>query len=326
MEANRNHFKIALLWGGGLGDLLVLNPLVNALKSNKKCEIYFLTTASHLPGLAKEILGDIHIMKLSQNPVSIVTFINQYNRFFDIVYLGPYPTMKTSLLGSVLFPGTVWSRQHKKISPYILEQILADITCLDLPASDSKDFSKLLPWSIDHGEQLGNDLSPFLTLHPGSKEKWQTTRWHRENWRQLVRIIVSETDMNLILIGIESERGLIDQITHGLPDHTKSRVTHAIGWQLNRITSIISRSKGVVCHNSGILHLSTMLKKKTIAITGSSAKFWQPQYPWIKNISSGKCNLACNSYRCPVPFFKAKCIRKLRVEKVMKAIHSHLLQ
>jgi len=84
-------------------------------------------------------------------------------------------------------------------------------------------------------------------------------------------------------------------------------------------------SVGVICHNSGVMHLAAMLGKTTLALTGSSATFWRPPYAHVTNLSSGACNLACNQYRCPVPFYRAKCIRELEVRDVMKVVRDKLL-
>jgi ADP-heptose:LPS heptosyltransferase len=66
--------------------------------------------------------------------------------------------------------------------------------------------------------------------------------------------------------------------------------------------------------------VATFLGKKTVCITGSSARYWQPPYPWVQNSTSAACTLACNRYTCPIPFYRAKCIKSITVEDVWRAI------
>ena len=56
----------------------------------------------------------------------------------------------------------------------------------------------------------------------------------------------------------------------------------------------------------------------------SSARFWRPPYAHVKNVTSGACELACNQYRCPVPFYRARCIRELGVDPVFEALRPAL--
>ena len=92
---------------------------------------------------------------------------------------------------------------------------------------------------------------------------------------------------------------------------------------LQDIVELIRESDGVICHNSGILHLSTFLHKNIVCITGSSGIYWQPHYPWVKNLSSGLCAFACNRYKCPVPFFRAKCINGIKTDTVWREALNH---
>ena len=316
-------FKVGIFWGGGLGDLLVLRPLIKSLEADKRFQLYFFTTADHLPGVAYQLLGDINFVQLQKGPISILKTIKKHSRFFDLLYLGPYPTAKTRFLAVGFRSGKIWSRFHKNTSSYMLDQVLADIQTMDLPPLEYTNLSRLLPWPTATNHLPKWSHRPFLALHPGSKEKWETTRWSTENWRKLIEKILKKNDWDLAVLGTANETPLLNKIIKELMGNQKSRLHEAIDWPLEKITGLISASQGVICHNSGILHLSAMLGKKTVAVTGSSAKYWQPSYPWIKNITSGQCRFSCNSYRCPVPFFKAKCIRRLSVEKVLQAVESH---
>jgi ADP-heptose:LPS heptosyltransferase len=68
-----------------------------------------------------------------------------------------------------------------------------------------------------------------------------------------------------------------------------------------------------------------MLGKPTLVLTGSAPHFWRPPYAHVLNLDSGRCALACDQYRCPVPFYRARCIRELELGTVIAAVRERLL-
>ncbi|MCB2183189.1 MAG: hypothetical protein KQH63_14245 [Desulfobulbaceae bacterium] len=210
----------------------------------------------------------------------------------------------------------------------MLEQIQADIMELGLREKSFEQFPYGgLPWSKNIlAEKEEKEGTPFLVLHISSKDRWETTRWPLPQWQSLVKRILQETELSICIVGVDSEKEMLRSFIHDMKLDAGNRIELCISMPLQEVCSLISASAGVICHNSGILHLATLLKKQTVCITGSSAKFWRPPYPWVKNITSGECNIACNRYKCPIPFFYAKCIRKLPAVKVWQAVQDHLLE
>lgn len=318
---------VAILWGGGLGDLIVLRSFVLALQAKKNVQVHLLTTATHLPEILTEICREIILIQLAKRPGSLIQAVRQWHGTFDLVYLGPYPTWKSRLMGHVLGHSRIWSRRHKKRHSFLLEQVQADIQELGLLQDHSWEFPYgASPW--EKGQQhIGTkkELKPYLVLHMSSKDQWKTTSWPTHHWKSLILHIIQETDLTLYIVGVDSEKSMLTSFRNSLPPGTEQRVKLSISLPLQDVFSLIAFSSGVICHNSGILHLATVIQKKIVCLTGSSAMYWRPPYPWVKNVTSGQCRLACNSYNCPIPFFKAKCIRKLTVEKVLQAVKTHIL-
>ena len=317
--------RVAILWGGGLGDLLVLRSFVQALHSRGNINTYIMTTASHLQGLHKEISPEVNFVHLPTRLKALISTIMQYRGKFDLIYLGPYPRWKTRLLGKVIAGRSpVLARRHADVSPFLLEQIQAEIKKLGLQSPLMRKFPYgALPWkpTLSTGR-----ITPFIVMHPSSKDRWETTRWPLIRWKALVLRILKNTELSIYFVGVVSEENMLRDLVQDLPSEAKDRISLFIAKPLREVCSLITSSSGVICHNSGILHLATLLKKQTVCLTGSSAKQWQPPYPWVKNVSSEACSLACNQYRCPIPFFNAKCIRKLSVEKVWREVQNLLFE
>jgi hypothetical protein len=316
--------KIGFLWGGGLGDLLILRVFLQAIRNAFDRPPILMTTAFHLPQLFKELCNGIEVVIISRAPKRLPAVVRSWHKHFDFLYLGPYPTVPTLILGRLLAPHVLWRKQHRDCNVFLGEQLLADISALGFqkPKADEI-FPNILPWHMQNECNPFRNEVPFLVFHPGAKLRWQTTRWPIENWHSLIRKTLKETGYSICLIGVENESQMLTSLLDPLPWHLRNRISISISWPLKKIAALIASSSGVVCHNSGILHLSTILKQKTVSITGSTAVYWRPPYQWVHNVTSGKCRLACNHYRCPVPFFRAKCILGLEVETVWQTMICH---
>jgi len=316
--------RIGILWGGGLGDLLILRFFTQTISNAFDRPPILMTTAFHLPQLFRELCNGMEVVIISRDPKRLPAVVRSWHKRFDFLYLGPYPTLPTLILGRLLAPHVLWRKRHRNCNVFLGEQLLADVSALGFhgPKVDEI-FPNILPWKVQNPCNPFHNEVPFLVLHPGAKLQWQTTRWPIGNWHSLILKILQETGYSICLIGVESELQMLTSLLEPLPRHLRDRFSMAISWPLKEIAALIASSSGVVCHNSGILHLSAILKQKTISITGSSAVYWRPPYPWVQNVTSGECSLACNRYRCPVPFFRAKCISGLGVEKVWQSIVCH---
>ena len=316
--------RFAVFWGGGLGDLLTLRPLLQALEPVLDQPPDFFTTASHLDGLfrALHLRATLHV--LPKAPRAALGSIRAVEPRFDWLYLGPYPRFKTRLLGRVVGAKQLWSERHRDTPLFVGEQVLKDARLMAPETS-----AGLEPyggaWPGGLSPSPGLDRSSYLLFHAGAKEGWETTRWPDARWKALAEAVVGSTGLDILFVGVPSERPRLEGLASGFKESVQRRIRLRTDLSLAGLAAAIAGSTGVVCHNSGVLHLAAMLGSPTVALTGSSARFWRPPYAHVMNLTSGRCELACNQYRCPVPFYRARCIRELEVETVMAAVRTHLL-
>lgn len=313
--------EFAIFWGGGLGDILVLRPLLMALSARLERRPHFFTTAIHLQGVFETLGLQVHLHVLPAAPLEALRVFRHLGVRFDWLYLGPHPRLKTRLLAQVVGADRIWSVKHSDADVFIGEQVLADVRALGLigPAGAA------LPYGGGWAAAANDRAGRYLVFHPGAKPRWETTRWSADRWRELIRRVLGESDLDLSLVGTESELGLLEGLVNDLPASTRTRIAIETRLSLQDLAAVVLASRGVVCHNSGVLHLSAMLQRPTVAVTGSSARSWRPPYEHVWNVTSGACELACNQYRCPVPFYRTRCIRLLEVDTVMAAVRERLL-
>lgn len=306
--------RFALFWGGGLGDLLAIRPLLMALAGRLEAPPHFFTTAHHLEGLFEALGLQVQLQVLPAAPREALAVFRRLGVRFDWLYLGPHPRLKTRLLAQVVGAERIWSRRHPDAGGFIAEQVAADIPALGLAGPSE-------PYGGSAGLVRAAVAVPrdYLIFHPGAKPRWETTRWPAQRWRGLLQRTLAASTAEVVLVGVEPERPMLESLLEGLDAGARGRVHVAADWSLPQLVSGVEGSRGVICHNSGVLHLAAALGKPTLALTGSSARYWRPPYRHVMNLTSGACGLACNQYRCPVPFYRARCIRELEVDAAMEA-------
>ena len=317
--------RFAIFWGGGLGDILALRPLLLALEGTLETPPFFFTTATHMQGLFGELGLRTRPRVLPPEPFPALRMLRASGPRFDWLYLGAYPRMKTRMLAHVVQPHRIWNVRHGDRHPFVGEQVLADVEAFRLQGPQAIHLPYGGKWHPPTAGAVKLPVRPYMVLHPGAKERWETTRWPAECWAELMRRLLQDTAFELVLVGVQAERPQLEALRETLGAAADGRVHARVDLSLAEVAAALERSVGLVCHNSGILHLSAMLGKPTVAVTGSSAIFWRPPYPNVLNVTSGACDIACNQYRCPVPFFRAKCIKRLQTADVMGAVKRMLL-
>lgn len=302
--------RFAVFWGGGLGDILVIRPLLMALAAALQEPPHFFTTAGHLQGLFEALDLKVQLHRLPPEPRAALQVFRRLGLRFDWIYLGPHPRIKTRMLAHVVGARRIWNLRHEGVSPFLGEQILADVKALGL-AGDPRT-----------AQAYGGDWGPpaaggddYLVLHAGAKQRWETKQWPVRRWSELIQRLLDTASSRLLLVGTPDERELLE----GLAAGKGGRVQVQTELALPELAACLRGSRGVICHNSGVMHLAAMLGKPTLALTGSAPLYWRPSYAHVLNLDSGRCGLACDQYRCPVPFFRARCIRELEVPTVLDA-------
>lgn len=315
--------KIAVLWGGGLGDLLVIRPLLQRMNERWGIRPHYLSRQLHFPELFAHFGLDVAVQTLPQRGAALLAAVHRLSGSFDGVYIGGRSTMKTRLLGHALNADQTWDSVHPDRAPFILEQVLADCATLGLGEYPIDDLiSDTQRWSDTQTTEIpsGGD---YLVLHPSSKAGWETKNWPDSHWRDLLFRLLRESDNALYLIGTESERPRLEKLIGTLPHQERLQLLTSLS--IPSLFGMVAASRGVICHNSGLLHVAVQLGKRVLCLNGASADYWRAPYPWVANLESGSCTLRCNRYRCPVPGFDARCIKRLGVEQVMNSAQDFLL-
>mgnify|MGYP001826308185 CR=1 FL=1 len=315
--------RVAVLWGGGLGDMLVIRPLLRRMNEQWGVRPHYLSRAIHFPDLFPALGLDVTLHQLPSHLPEVIREVRKHRGNFDAVYTGGKATLKTRLLGHLMATGSLWNLNHNDCSPFIQEQVLAECRALGLGGFSIDELVEETKNWCKAGAETGAVDGRYLVLHPSSKDGWQTKDWPDQNWRELARHLNEDHGQTICLVGTPKERPRLEQLVEGIVPADRAQVLTTLS--VPGLFRLVERSAGVICHNSGLLHVAVQLGKKTLCLNGSSGNFWRAPYPWVENIDSGQCSLRCNRYRCPVPGFDARCIKGVGVARVLDRARYFLL-
>ena len=159
-----------------------------------------------------------------------------------------------------------------------------------------------------------------IVVAPGSA--WATKRWYSEGYSELCRRLVEEGD-RIVVIGAPGEREVGNAVTRGLPSE---RVENLCGnLSLPLTMRLVSRSAGVVCNDSMILHMASAFRIPSVAVFCSTV----PEFgfgPWQnpRAIVVGHPGLSCRPCGrhgfqvCPLG--TNSCMREVTPEEVFRAL------
>ncbi|MGH8274434.1 MAG: glycosyltransferase family 9 protein [Gammaproteobacteria bacterium] len=307
--------RSAVLWGGGLGDTLVVRPLLQALARDGSEPPVFMTRVGHIPALPMAFGLPVSELRLTGSPLQALSQVRRAGRF-DLVYLGPHATSKTRLLARGMKAGRIWTSTEEADNSFIGDVVRHDVVRLGLAQEAPLPYGGV---PVFRAADAPISESGAVVLHIGAKSQWETKKWPTERWQVLVRRMLTHSGRELVFVGAADEAIEIQSLLRDIPE-SQGRVRIAAGLDFAALEGVIAGAHCVICHNSGIMHLAAAWQKPTVVLTGASARYWRPPYPWVRNVTSGLCELACNRYRCPVPGYNAKCIKELGVTQVWVAV------
>ena len=307
MKRKRNW---AVMWGSGLGDILVIRPFLMALAENTLYQPLLLTTSrSYIPDVVNALSLNVKVKVFSNSFWGALQMFREAPGISRI-YIGPHNTAKTKLLAYVIGAGRIL--HSTSVKSFIADAIADDIVSFGL--SENAIPYGSLPIFKDKSNDNEYEFANSIVVHCGAKALWETTIWPIDKWIQLLSRL-NKTNHQILFVGTERERKRIEAIASKISGPQPVILTNLSLMQLERI---VGNAKLVICHNSGVMHLAIAYKRPTTVITGSSAHYWRAPYQWVENVT-GPCDLGCNEYVCPKPELAGICIKGVEVDAVYSA-------
>jgi ADP-heptose:LPS heptosyltransferase len=150
-------------------------------------------------------------------------------------------------------------------------------------------------------ESVGIDLeSPFILLAPGAS--CAARRYDPERYASVVQMLVSTTDLPLVVVGSPRETGIVESVAAGARQPEHNRVKALVGMtSVPDLAAIIRRSSLVIANNSASLHFAdAFMRPMVILYSGTEYESqWKPRRAPARLLRRPTHCSPCYNFNCP---------------------------
>lgn len=285
--------RIALLRGGGLGDLMFALPAVSALKAAYPgSTVTLLGTPVHeaLVAATHTDVDDVMVLPVAEgvrpgreDPAAVAAFVGAaYERQFDLAvqlhgggrFSNPFllQIQARHTVGS----GTADAVPLERTLPYTYYQheptralevaglAGAAPVLLEARLNPRAEFVARLPAVL--GAALPGEGQPLLVLHPGATDPRR--HWPAESFGAVARA-AADDGVRVLVVGDQSETDLADAVVGAAVGRATgngqvSSVAGTLG--LGELAALLARADAVLANDSGPRHLAQALGAPTVGI------------------------------------------------------------
>ncbi|MCS7151850.1 MAG: asparagine synthase (glutamine-hydrolyzing) [Endomicrobia bacterium] len=343
--------KVLLINLGGLGDIVMMSPILKALHNKYHAIEVTLLTIPRSKEIAKNFsyIYKIYTLPIKykmfnlSNMIEIIKVLKDLKRTkFDAVInlrtvdslLGMFKILLIKkFINSDTFIG-YGKKFAKKIFNFFFEEDryrgLTEVeitykllTILGIRGVPDYIFyplnNEFKDWADNYiKEKTSNKKHIFLVgFCPGAFRP--SRRWPLEYWRQLAEVIVkSYKDTVIFIFGNNQEKKLVRTISSGLPSIV---VTNEDLDNFNKVAAVLRKMDVVVSNDTGLMHLAAALGSKVICLFGPGdvvkyTPYVEKENLYILRKESVNCKRPCYRYNCK----DLKCLKDISPIEVFEII------
>ncbi len=332
------HKKALVFFSAGVGDAILLVPLVNELKKQG----YLVTGLFTSPFGCESIFENTQLfdnIKIKKNKLSFILFSFLNFRKYDTVFLNHFSFSKSNLTLAAFLGKDVYTNYKEftsaQSSPAIhfidpkpnTHDALQNVFLVNSSATLSD-----LNFNLNYTSQKTSFNLPknYIVIQASSaNNKAPYKNWDIEKWLELFKYLqIKSPSSTLVLLGDNTELHLNEKINSSNHPNVLSLIGKTT---LNDAMEIIYQSQFYIGLDSGLMHIAVALNKPTFTIWGASNPTLYG-YEWLgANHKVVSLNLACapcsswlnaNTNRVSNPALcpDFKCIKDVSVDKVTKEL------
>jgi heptosyltransferase II len=186
-----------------------------------------------------------------------------------------------------------------------------------------KKYTLFPPKTINNKKILDFVFKPFIVISPGSK--WETKRWPKENFKELIKTILNfYPKYKIVLTGDKND----EKILNYLEKIGDKRIVSLKNINLEELMYVLKRTSLLVTNDSAPTHIASSFNVPVIAIFGPTVKEFG-FYPFNtngvvienKNIKCRPCGIHGHN-RCPIGTHD--CMQSISSEKVRNEMKKFL--
>jgi len=322
--------SILLIRPGGIGDAVLLVPLILALK-NKYRNSNISVLAERRNASVFRLCPDVDRVLLYDRPSDLLaTLQGRYDVVIDTEQWHRLSAVVARLTRAPILVGfdtndrrRVFNHpvaySHDDYEAVSFFRLLEPLGIrLQMP---DRAFLKVMPGSVERAnEQLKSlDGKPFVAIFPGASIPER--RWGAERYRQ-VAVVVSAAGTPVVVVGGKEDQQQGETITEG----GRLGLNLAGRTSLVETAAVVEKSCLLLSGDSGVLHIAVGLGKPTVSLFGPGrAKKWAPRGDHHIVINRELPCSPCTTYGTTPPCpSNARCMKEITVKEVADQVISLL--
>ncbi|MEK9656810.1 MAG: lipopolysaccharide heptosyltransferase II [bacterium] len=331
--------KILIISPNWLGDLVMAQSLfIELKKQHKNCRIHLLgaswthSLATRMPEISKHIIFENKQKKLSLKKRWLLAKQLQKEKY-DLAIILPLSVKAALIPWLAKIPkrrGWHYKAWLIKNRFGLLNEYAAypkDFKQVELYHSLHRSPFKRGPYPLPHlqtneentqslqKKYAINPTQPSLIICPGAAYG-PTKQWPSDYFTQVASHFI-EKKWLIILIGAKKETQLCQIIETTIANKRCLNLCNKT--HLDDVIDLLSSSTIILSNDSGLMHVAAAIKKRQIAIYGSSSPKFTP--PLNTKASIQTLNLECSpcfKKKCPLTHYD--CLKKLKPSKIISEI------
>ena len=274
------HKKAIVFFSAGLGDAVLLIPLIRSLKERG----FYVTGFFNSSHPCEEIFSGIHLLDeiiVCKSKAKQVLFILSHIRRYEEAFVNYFSANKSNLLTACSIAARVLVNRKtnsavEKIFSGRISYIEPDKTLHDaeqnlrLTGKQQPKIS-LQDFHIDFNPVKKEGLPhSFIAIQiSAGNNKITYKNWPVKYWIQFLKLVVRNyPEKKIVLLGDKNEEVLSDEITKEQNPNIFSFIGKT---SVSEVMNIISQADFFVGLDGGLMHLAVTLKKPTFTIWGPSS-------------------------------------------------------
>ena len=275
--------KVGVFFNAGLGNSIVLVPLIKKLKREGNVDITAIFTDTFNADLLFSDQPNLidHTIILRSN-ASVLKLLFKI-KTFDLVFLDFFASTKKNLFIAKALSKEISAFKKEHIDPEFLNK-RKDIHLVQATAQQHTALVNLTLWP-SLSQQLSiedfqlkkpeNNLQekfkirePYICVQVGSgNSRTPYKTWAPENWKEIILHLTNHyATYQIVLIGDDSEKNILDDFP------SQKGILNLLGkTSIEDLKSILSRATLFIGHDSGPMHISVCYNVPTLTIWGGSS-------------------------------------------------------
>lgn len=333
--------KVLIIRLSSIGDVLLTTPVIRILKKQyPSCQIDFVVKQEYEellkyhPALRKIFLFDkkqgkaaLRELKRDLKKENYDVVVDLHKNFRSVYLRTGIGAKKVFKYKKYIFKR--WLLVNFKVNLYrqiipVYQRYLNSLKEFKLEY-DQEGLDLYFPPEMVHkmkerwNQQVKTKYRFLIGLAPGAS--FSTKRWTIEGYKEVAKYLIEELGAKILLFGSEADRTISDQIYTTAPD----RILNVAGeLSLLETAALMNGCQIVITNDTGLMHIAAALKKKIVAIFGSTTAelgfFPAADQAIVVQNNDLNCRPCSHIGRHECPKKHLKCMTEIKAPKVINAI------